>query len=106
MEVQFANFVRGNWIVNNHNDETCMYSISAEVQVNSEKAITNLVNGEVKKNDNMVGVFSINGSATIPSFTPLTIDSGEAISAYQAVVAFVSEVAQETIDNPPFNAEK
>ena len=103
MKINFSKFVRGNWEVNNHNDETRMYSISAEVQVNSEKAITSLVNGAVKKNDNMVGVFSINGSATIPSFTPLTIDSNEAISAYQAVISFVSDVAQETIDNPPFS---
>jgi hypothetical protein len=106
MEVQFGNFVRGNWLVNNLNDETRVYSISAEVQISSERAISTLVNGVVKKDDDIVGRFSLQGGVSIPSFTPQTADSTEAINAYQAVITFVNEVAQETIDNPPFNIEK
>lgn len=102
--VKFNTFIRGNWIADNHADTLRSFDISAEVQINANKEITTLVNGVVKKDGIMVGVFSANAPATVPAFTPQTADSGEAISAYQAVVAFVSDVIKETVDNPPFNS--
>lgn len=101
--VQFNTFIRGNWIANNHTDTLRSFDISAEVQINADKSIGTLVNGVVKKEGNMVGTFTASYGTAIPSFTPHTADSAEAIAAYQAVVDFVSEVAQEVKDNPPFN---
>ena len=102
--VKFNTFVRGNWIADNHADTLRSFDISAEVQMNANKEITTLVNGVVKKDGTMVGVFSANYPATVPAFTPQTADSGEAILAYQTVVAFVSDVIKEAVDNPPFNS--
>ena len=103
MKIDFSKFVRGNWIVNNSVEAERTFDIGAEVQINTEKAITSLVNGVVKKDDNIVGRFSLQGGVSIPSFTPSVSDAMEAITAYQAVIAFVDAVAAEANDNPPFN---
>ena len=101
--VKFNIFVRGNWIADNHANTMRLFDISAEVQINADKSIGTLVNGVVKKEGNMVGTFTASYGTAIPSFTPQTADSAEAIAAYQAVVAFVSDVIREAFDNPPFN---
>lgn len=100
---KFTTFVRGNWVADNSDDVMRSFDISAEVQLNDEKAITSLVNGIVKKDDKIVGRFSLQGGVSIPSFTPSVSDAMEAISAYQAVITFVDAVAAEANGNPPFN---
>lgn len=103
MKIDFSKFVRGNWMANNSADAGRTFDIEAEVQLNNEKAITSLVNGIVKKDDKIVGRFSLQGDVAIPSFTPSVSDAKEAITAYQAVITFVDAVAAEANDNPPFN---
>lgn len=103
---KFTNFVRGNWGADNSTDAGRTFDIEAEVQINTEKAITSLVNGIVKKDDKIVGRFSLQGGVSIPSFTPSVSDAMEAITAYQAVITFVDAVAAEANENPPFYIEK
>ena len=104
MKIGFSKFVRGNWMANNNTDTGRTFDIEAEVQINNEKAITSLVNGIVKKDDKIVGRFSLQLDASIPSFTPSVSDAMEAITAYQEAITFVEAVAAEANDNPPFNA--
>lgn len=103
MEVQFNDFVRGNWKADNLNDDARVYDLSAEVQITNERGVNAIVNGVAKKESVVIGSFSQQGGATIPSFNPQTADAMVAIEAYQAVITFASAIAAEATTNPPYN---